>query len=287
MAGDRPFIQVTDVSFDYKIQKDESFPVLKGIDLNVSRGEYVAIVGPNGSGKSTLARHLNGLLIPDRGEVRVNGWSTKDRRMLPKIREQVGMVFQNPDNQVIATTVEDDVAFGLENLAVPKREMDRRIDAALKLVGLESMRKRAPHHLSGGQKQRLAIAGMIAMRPSCLVLDEATSMLDERGRSAVLHVLRRLNGEGMAIITVTHSMKEAAEAGRVLVLDDGRAVLDGTPREIFQQDARLRQIGLDVPVSRRLAKKVHAAFRPFRGDLICPEEIVEEVRRLAGTEAHP
>ncbi|MFD2617481.1 energy-coupling factor transporter ATPase [Terrilactibacillus laevilacticus] len=278
--GKKPLIQVEDVSFQYLVNKDEKIPVLKNISFNIYPGEYVAIIGHNGSGKSTLSKHLNGILKPSQGEVLVNGMNTKEKRLLKRIRQEVGMVFQNPDNQLIATTVEDDVAFGLENTGVPMDEMESRIRFALDVVGMSEMSKRAPHHLSGGQKQRVAIAGIIAMMPKCLVLDEATSMLDTYGRKDILKVIRKLNDDGMAIITVTHHMSEVAEADRVIVIEGGNIVLQGTPREIFQKKAFLQNIQLDVPAASRIAELVHHNHANFNPEIIHSYEIVNEVKRL-------
>ncbi|RYM05030.1 energy-coupling factor transporter ATPase [Sporolactobacillus sp. THM7-7] len=279
----QPLIRAEDVSFQYKGDLGEKvIPALNQIRLDIYPGEYVAIIGRNGSGKSTLSKHFNGILQPSRGDVWVDGWNTKEKSRLQEIRKKVGMVFQNPDNQIIATTVEDDVAFGLENIQVPPEEMDERIDAALRLAGLSSMRRRAPYHLSEGQKQRLAIAGVIAMRPACLVLDEATSRLDTYGRRELLRVIRRLNEGGMAIVTVTHHMSEAAEADRVIVLDEGSIVLQGPPREVFQKQAFLQERQLDVPAASRIAGMVHERCPSFRPDLIDSDEVAGEVRRLIG-----
>lgn len=277
-----PLIRVEDVSFHYTVQKDEKIPVLKNLSFQIDPGEYVAIIGHNGSGKSTLSKHLNGILKPSHGNVWVNGSNTKEKHLLRDIRQQVGMVFQNPDNQLIATTVEDDVLFGLENISVPADEMEARIDFALEVVGMSAFRNRSPHHLSGGQKQRVAIAGIVAMKPKCLVLDEATSMLDTYGRKEILQVVRKLNNEGMAIVTVTHHMSDVVEADRVIVIEKGKIVLQGTPREIFQKKEFLQQIHLDVPAASQVSKSVNQRYSAFRPDLIHSHEVIEEVERLAG-----
>jgi len=277
-----PLIRMEGVSFDYRLNSEEVVRVLRDVSLDIYLGEYVAIIGHNGSGKSTLAKHFNGILKPTEGNVYVAGFNTKDDRYRREIRRRVGMVFQHPDNQIVATIVEDDVAFGLENIGVPPREMRKRIDAALEAVGMSSYRNRPPHHLSGGQKQRVAIAGVLAMEPRCLVLDEATSMLDAHGRREILQVLRRLHQRGMTIIAVSHHMSEAAEADRVLVIEAGRIAMEGPPREIFQRQELLRRLQLDIPVATRLAGRIHERVPDFQPDLIHPREIVDEVVRIAG-----
>jgi energy-coupling factor transport system ATP-binding protein len=277
-----PLIRMEGVSFDYRLNSEEVVRVLRDVSLDIYPGEYVAIIGHNGSGKSTLVKHFNGILKPTEGNVYVAGFNTKDDRYRREIRRRVGMVFQHPDNQIVATIVEDDVAFGLENIGVPPREMRKRIDAALEAVGMSSYRNRPPHHLSGGQKQRVAIAGVLAMEPRCLVLDEATSMLDAHGRREILQVLRRLHQRGMTIIAVSHHMSEAAEADRVLVIEAGRIAMEGPPREIFQRQELLRRLQLDIPVATRLAGRIHERVPDFQPDLIHPREIVDEVVRIAG-----
>ncbi len=277
----KPLIQVSDLSFEYSVNNNTSIPVLNGVTFDIFPGEYVAIVGHNGSGKSTLSKHLNGILKPSNGDVLVSGYNTKETNVIREIRQKVGMVFQHPDNQIVATIVEDDVAFGLENIEVPASEMKKRIEYALEAVGMSEFRKRPPHHLSGGQKQRVAIAGIIAMKPDCLVLDEATSMLDTHGRRDILEVVRKLNNDGMTIISVTHQMSEVAEASRVIVIEHGQIVLDGPPREIFQQYELLHQLKLDVPVASQLARLIHEYDEEFQADLIQNNEIVQEVVRLS------
>ncbi|SFE92987.1 energy-coupling factor transport system ATP-binding protein/energy-coupling factor transport system ATP-binding protein [Bacillus sp. OV194] len=277
----KPLIQVSDLSFEYSVNNNTSIPVLNGVTFDIFPGEYVAIVGHNGSGKSTLSKHLNGILKPSNGDVLVSSYNTKETNVIREIRQKVGMVFQHPDNQIVATIVEDDVAFGLENIEVPASEMKERIEYALEAVGMSEFRKRPPHHLSGGQKQRVAIAGIIAMKPDCLVLDEATSMLDTHGRRDILEVVRKLNNDGMTIISVTHHMSEVAEASRVIVIEQGQIVLDGPPREIFQQYELLHQLKLDVPVASQLARLIHEYDEEFQADLIQNNEIVQEVVRLS------
>ncbi|MDP8923824.1 MAG: energy-coupling factor transporter ATPase [Chloroflexota bacterium] len=238
---------VDDVHFEYRARGQDPVPALRGVSLTVRDGERVAVVGANGSGKSTLARLLNGLLLPTGGQVRVGGLDTRDPAGRREIRQAVGMVFQNPDNQLVATIVEEDVAFGPENLGLPSDEIRARVDAALALLGLEELRHRPPHLLSGGQKQRVAIAGALAMRPHVLVLDEETALLDPVGRAEVRAAVARLHAEGTAIVQVTHFMEEAVAADRVLVMAGGRVVLEGPPRVVFARQAELRALRLDVP----------------------------------------
>ena len=276
-----PLIRVEGVSFHYTLPNKQVIPVLQDINLSIFPGEYVAIIGHNGSGKSTLSKHLNGILKPVQGDVWVQGgMNTKDKLLQKDIRQRVGMVFQHPDNQIVATIVEDDVAFGLENINVPAGEMRSRIDFALDVVGMTEFRRRPPHHLSGGQKQRIAIAGIIAMMPECLVLDEATSMLDTYGRRDILGVVRKLNQQGMAIVTVTHHMSEVVEADRVVVIEDGKIVLEGTPREVFRNQELLHQLQLDVPQASQMARLLHEQHPDFAADLIHKDELIAEVVRM-------
>ena len=242
-------IHIEHISFTYPEEEGrETFAALDGVTLDIEAGSFVAVLGHNGSGKSTLAKHMNAVLLPTGGKVYVDGMDTWDEEVLLEIRRRVGMVFQNPDNQIVANVVEEDVAFGPENLGVPTEEIRRRVDAALKAVGMESFLLHAPHNLSGGQKQRIAIAGIIAMEPKCIVLDESTAMLDPSGRREVLDTVRRLNREkGITIVLITDHMNEAAMADRVVVMDDGHVVMDGKPREILTRMEDLRAIGLDVP----------------------------------------
>ena len=275
-----PIIRLEHVSFSYKINEKTTVPVLKDVSFTISPGEYVAIIGHNGSGKSTLSKHLNGLLQPESGDVWVQGLNTKDVAHKRNIRKAVGMVFQHPDNQIVATIVEEDVAFGLENIGVPRAEMKQRIDDALQAVNMAEFRKRPPHHLSGGQKQRVAIAGVLAMRPDCIVFDEATSMLDTFGRKEVLEVMREMNRNGMTIITVTHRMSEAAESDRIIVIEDGRIVMDGPPREIFQRKSELEALQLDVPAASQIAEKIKQRYKDFSNNLIHEEELINEIKRF-------
>ena len=241
-------IQTKSLQFSYPADDREPLPVLDGVDLEIEQGSFVAILGHNGCGKSTLAKHFNAILLPSGGTVYVNGMDTGDGEKLLDIRRTVGMVFQNPDNQIVANVVEEDVAFGPENLGVPTEEIQRRVTAALRAVGMEDFTLHAPHHLSGGQKQRIAIAGVIAMEPACIVLDESTAMLDPLGRREVLDTVRKLNREkGITIVLITHHMDEAAMADRVVVMDSGRVVMDGAPGEVLVRVEDLQAIGLAAP----------------------------------------
>lgn len=280
-----PIIRVEDVSFSYKINEQNSVPVLKGVSFSIFPGEYVAIIGHNGSGKSTLSKHLNGILIPETGDVWIDGHNTKDDAKKREIRKTVGMVFQHPDNQIVATIVEEDVAFGLENIGVPREEMKRRVDEALHVVQMSQYRLRPPHHLSGGQKQRVAIAGVLAMQPDCIVFDEATSMLDSFGRKEVLRVMREMNDKGMTIVTVTHHMSEAAEANRIMVIEQGQIVMDGPPREIFKHKQELENLQLDVPAVSQMAEIIHNQYSFFSNDIIHENELIGEVVKFASGEA--
>jgi energy-coupling factor transport system ATP-binding protein len=277
-----PIIRLENVSFAYKINEKTTVPVLKDVTFSIFPGEYVAIIGHNGSGKSTLSKHFNGILHPESGDVWVHGLNTKDEGNKRNIRKAVGMVFQHPDNQIVATIVEEDVAFGLENIGVPRDEMKKRINEALEVVKMSEFRKRPPHHLSGGQKQRVAIAGVLAMHPDCIVFDEATSMLDSFGRKEVLQVMQKMNDMGMTIITVTHRMAEAAEAGRIIVVEDGRIVMDGPPREIFKHKRELEELQLDVPAVSQMADNIHKQFADFSKDLIHENELINEVKSFKG-----
>lgn len=254
---------------------------LEGIDLTVRRGEFVVIIGPNGSGKSTLAKHFNALLLPSKGRVVVNGMDTGDAQNLWKIRQTAGMVFQNPDNQIVATLVEEDVAFGPENLGLRPTEIRQRVAGALRTVDMAEYARHAPHTLSGGQKQRVAIAGILAMQPEIIVLDEPTAMLDPQGRAEVLGTTRRLNKEkGITVVFITHFMREAVEADRVVVMSSGRIVLDGTPREVFAEPARLRAWGLDVPQIAELAAELRAQGVEVPGDILTVDDMVDWICRL-------
>ena len=263
-----------------KFRYDAEQPVyaLDGVSVQVKRGEFVAVLGANGCGKSTLAKHFNAILLPESGKVYVEGMDTADEDKLYDIRQTVGMVFQNPDNQIVATVVEEDVAFALENLGVPQDEMRRRVDDSMKMAGIYEYRERAPHNLSGGQKQRVAIAGVVAMRPDCLILDEATAMLDPRGRQEVMDTIRYLNREkGITVILITHYMDEAVQADRVVVMDGGDILTDGDPRTVFAQVELLKRHKLDVPQATELIYRLNAAGCSISGTPLDEDECVKAI----------
>ncbi|HJH62381.1 MAG TPA: energy-coupling factor transporter ATPase [Firmicutes bacterium] len=244
----QPILQTQQLVFRYTTEEGAAPTVLDGVDLAIQPGSFVAVLGHNGSGKSTLAKHFNAILLPTGGKVYVSGLDTADEARLLDIRRQVGMVFQNPDNQIVASVVEEDVAFAPENLGLPSPQIRQRVDAALRTVGMESYARHAPHLLSGGQKQRVAIAGVLAMEPACVVLDEATAMLDPVGRREVLSTVRALNREkGITVLLITHHMDEAAQADRLIVMHQGRVARDGPPAQVFQDVEGLRALGLEVP----------------------------------------
>ena len=242
-------IETKDLTYTYPAPEGETNPpALRGVSVTIEKGSFTVVLGHNGSGKSTFAKHLNAVLLPCGGAVYVEGMDTRDERMLLEIRRRTGMVFQNPDNQIVANVVEEDVAFGPENLGVPTAEIRRRVDDALAAVGMEQFARHAPHLLSGGQKQRIAIAGVIAMEPECIVLDEATAMLDPAGRREVIDTVRRLNRErGITVVLITHHMAEAESADRVIVMNDGQVAMDGAPHDVFAQVDRLHELGLAAP----------------------------------------
>lgn len=274
-------IRLDDVSFAYIGEGSKQTQALQDVSLTIEQGEFVAIIGRNGSGKSTLAKHLNAILTPTSGEVWVDGISTKDDSRVFDIRQVAGMVFQNPDNQLVATIVEEDVAFGPENLGVESAEIRRRVDDALRLVGMSAYAQHAPHLLSGGQKQRVAIAGVLAMHPKILIMDESTAMLDPVGRREVIETALSLNRRGkMTIVLITHQMDEAVQADRVVVMSAGRIMLQGTSREVFQQIDLLRELGLDVPQVTSLAKELSAEGIPLPVDLLTVEELVSRLCQL-------
>ncbi|WP_054950976.1 energy-coupling factor transporter ATPase [Numidum massiliense] len=244
-----PLVSIRDICFHYR---PEAEPVLRNVDLDIARGEMVAIIGPNGSGKSTLSKIINGLLKPTAGCIRVDGLDPSDDREVWDVRRKVGMVFQNPDNQIVGPTVQDDIAFGLENLGIARQVMEERMREAIARVGLTGLEEAMPNRLSGGQKQRLAIAGVLAMRPELIILDEATAMLDPEGRRQVAEVVRLVRQEGIAVVTVTHMLDEVTEADRIVVIADGNIQFQGTPQEVFKQERQLVQLGLDVPFAVRL-----------------------------------
>ena len=266
-----------DLSFSYPSQTEETpIPVFSGLSLDIARGSFVAVLGRNGCGKSTLAKHMNAILLPEGGSVTVFGMDTKDESLLLEIRRTVGMVFQNPDNQMVANVVEEDVAFAPENLGVPSEEIRSRVDEALKLVGMYEYRSHAPHLLSGGQKQRIAIAGVIAMRPECIVLDEPTAMLDPQGRKEVISTIERLNREsGITVVLITHHMTEAIRAQRVIVMDEGRILTDGTPKQVFTQVELLKSAGLTVPATTELLYDLNRAGFCLPLDALSTEECAQ------------
>lgn len=276
-------IEFQNVSFRYEEDEgEEKLPLaVDNVNLNIKKGDFVAVLGHNGSGKSTLAKLSNSILIPEQGRVLVDGMDTADEELSYDIRRRVGVVFQNPDNQIVATIVEEDVAFGPENLGVPPAEIRRRVDASLKAVGMYEYRGHEPHKLSGGQKQRVAIAGIIAMQPDCIVLDEPTAMLDPQGRREVMNTVMKLNQEmGMAVVFITHFMEEAALANRVVVMDNAKILLDGTPQAVFRQADLLKSIGLDVPGASKLARELIREGVPLPEDILTAEAFSENILSL-------
>ncbi|MBN1488175.1 MAG: energy-coupling factor transporter ATPase [Anaerolineae bacterium] len=276
----RNFIELKDVAFSYELPNRLSIPALKGISLEIETGEYVAIIGANGSGKSTLARHLNALLVPQQGYVQVMGYDTYDRANHRKIRGQVGMVFQRPEDQIVATTITEDIAFGLENIGVPTPEIRDRVHQALELMGLWEERHRPPYLLSAGQMQRVALAGILAMRPQCIIFDEATAMLDPLGRRTIREMMARLHKEGLTIITITHFMEEAVEAERVIVLNKGTVALDAPPASVFSDVVQLAELGLALPPAGGLAKQLCLHFPELPPNLLTPLAVIEALDAL-------
>lgn len=270
-------INVKDVTFKYE---GVETPVINNLSLSVQKGEYLCVLGENGSGKSTLARLINGLLTPNDGRVEVYGFDTKDKAKQFEVRKRVGMVFQNPDNQMVATMVEDDIAFGPENLGVPSKEIGERIDFALKSTNMESFRFSQGQKLSGGQKQRIAIAGVLAIMPEILILDESTSMLDAKGRKEVLDVVKKLNDKGMTVITITHYMDEAVNASRVVVLSKGEIVKNGKPSEIFKSSEELLSYGLELPRATYIANRLIKKGLPLKEGILTADELSEELCKL-------
>ncbi len=270
-------IEANELFFSYTSDEKERV-VLDGLNLNIEEGSFTAIIGHNGSGKSTFAKHINAILLPSGGSISVCGIDTIDERKLYELRKSAGMVFQNPDNQIVATIVEEDVAFGLENIGIEWEEMHRRVKDALIAVNMYDYRKRAPHLLSGGQKQRVAIAGILAMQPRCIILDEPTAMLDPKGRKEVIDTIMKLNREkNITIILITHYMDEAALADRVIVFDRGKAVLDGTPEEVFDKEEMLLSLGLDVPQSCALIHRLKKAGIDIETTALTPEKCAKEI----------
>ncbi len=284
---EKNIISAQKVEFHYNNEYEENEApkpvkqVLKGVSLDIPRGGFTAVLGHNGSGKSTIAKHMNAILLPCGGKVWVDGIDTCDEEMLFDIRSRVGMVFQNPDNQIVATIVEEDVAFALENMGVPPDEMRERVDDALRSVGMYEYREHSPHQLSGGQKQRVAIAGIIAMRPECIVLDEPTAMLDPKGRKEVLKTIRRLNAKfGITIILITHYMEEAALADRIVVMDNGEIIMDGVPRDVFSNVELMKRVGLDVPQVTELMYLLGKSGLPSDTHIIDEDECAEALLEL-------
>lgn len=273
-------IKLDHLVFEYK--KEDSLipsPAVNDVSLSIKRGSFTAVIGRNGSGKSTLAKNINALLLPSGGAVYVNGYDTRDESKIWDIRQTAGMVFQNPDNQLVSSIVEDDVAFGPENLGIEPAEIRRRVDTALWAVDMYDERKKAPHLLSGGQKQRIAIAGVVAMKPLCIIFDEPTAMLDPQGRLEVMKIIEKLNKEGITILLITHFMDEAAKADRIIIMDKGRIMMDGIPKEVFCREQELRNLGLDVPFPVELAGRLRRKGIPVPEKIINEEDLVEYLCR--------
>ena len=277
------FIEVHDLVIDYPVKAadgtPEMFRALDGVNVTVERGEFLVIVGGNGSGKSTLARSLNALIPPTEGFVKVDGLDTSDPDEMREVRRRVAMVFQNPDHQIVSTIVEDDIAFGPQNLGLPRAEIKERMEESLRLTGLTPYREKGVHHLSGGQKQRVAIAGALAMRPECIIFDESTAMLDPDARASVLRIMHDLHEEGMTILYITHEMEETVQADRILVMHRGRIALEGKPAEVFREEETLEQLGLTLPPAARLARELRMRGVEIPRGILTPEELEEAVCR--------
>lgn len=269
----------------FRYDPEQPTYALNGVSVGVQRGEFVAVLGANGCGKSTLAKHFNAILLPESGTVLVEGMDTRDEEKIYDIRQKVGMVFQNPDNQIIGNIVEEDVGFGPENIGVETKEIWKRVDESLKAVGMTAYRKQSPNKLSGGQKQRVAIAGVMAMRPQCIILDEPTAMLDPNGRKDVIRTVHELNKkEGITVLLITHYMEEAIDADRVIVMDDGKVIMDGIPKEIFSRVKELKEHGLDVPQATELAFELKEAGMPLTEGILSRQELVEQLTALLSDE---
>lgn len=275
-------IQCSDVIYRYdSVDKDNGKIALDSVSFEIKKGEFLVILGRNGSGKSTVAKHMNALLLPTDGKVYVGGLDTSDEENTWNIRNKAGMVFQNPDNQIVATIVEEDVAFGPENLGIKPSEIKERVDECLQKVNMNDYRRHAPHLLSGGQKQRVAIAGVLAMRPECIIFDESTAMLDPSGRKEVINTIKEINRKyGMTIVLITHYMEEAVEADRIIVMDEGKVIMEGTPRDIFANVSKMKKIGLDVPQMTELAYEFRSSGIDIKKDILTIDEMVDELCRL-------
>ena len=274
-------IQIKNLSFNYSKEAEESVSALKNINLEIERGSFTAILGKNGSGKSTLAKNLNGLLVPTEGVIYVNGFDTADDNHIWDVRQSAGMVFQNPDNQLVSAIVEDDVAFGPENLGIEPEEIRLRVDKALNDVNMGAFRGKPPHLLSGGQKQRIAIAGVVAMKPQCIIFDEPTAMLDPKGRSEIMQIIKELHEEGITVVLITHFMEEAVQADRVIVMHDGEVFLDGTPQDVFGQKEKILSVNLDIPLAIELAIELRKKGIEVPENIIEMEEMVKYLCQYA------
>lgn len=271
-------ITIENLIFEYtRGEGGEPVRAVKNISLSIKRGSFTVIIGRNGSGKSTVARNLNGLLLPTGGTVYVKNWDTRDENHIWDVRQTAGMVFQDPDSQLISSVVEDDVAFGPENLGIKPSEIRKRVDQALKAVDMDGFRKNAPHLLSGGQKQKVAIAGVIAMKPECIIFDEPTAMLDPKGRDEIMAIIRELHGEGITVILITHFMDEAADADRVLIMDEGKILLDGSPAEVFSKREILRSVNLEVPLAVEISDYLRDRGIKVPNNIVTTKDLVEFV----------
>lgn len=277
MKKDTNIIEIKNLSFQYE---GSSKKVLKNLNIDIKEGEFICVLGHNGSGKSTLAKLINAQYIPTEGDILVGNMNTKDDDSLWDIREMCGMVFQNPDNQLVATIVEEDVAFGSENLGVPREELRKRVDECLELVGMSEYKRHSPALLSGGQKQRIAIAGILAMNPKCLLMDEPTAMLDPQGRKDILNTVLKLREMGKTIIHITHYMEECVNADRIIVINEGDVVLEGTPREVFSNVEQMKEIGLDVPEPTEISYLLNKSNINVRADVLTVDELVEALESV-------
>ncbi|NCE98716.1 energy-coupling factor transporter ATPase [Emergencia sp. 1XD21-10] len=269
-------IRIENLIFEYMTgEDDEKVRAIDDVSLSIERGSFTAIIGRNGSGKSTLAKNLNGLLLPSGGRIFVRGWDTSDDNHIWDVRQSAGMVFQNPDNQLVSSIVEDDVAFGPENLGIDPVEIRRRVDDALTAVNMGKYKKKSPHMLSGGQKQRIAIAGVVAMKPECIIFDEPTAMLDPKGREEIMEIIRQLHDEGITVVLITHFMDEAVQADRIIIMDRGHVLLDGTPEEVFAQEETIREASLDLPLAVELAQRLRKRGIKIPKEIITAEGLVE------------